>query len=542
MSEKIYACLLRLFPSHFRQPYGDEALQLFRDRARNEKGFFPRVRLWLDLLADLATSVPRQYRYVRPALAGDAVQQRLEGTPAFFLLMDESPGSAALILGCALSMIALSLFSTLLGHVGNRPPSTASIYQREPATDSHVSALSHATGQVLTDAKNVKDVIANADVVNPGEAMHNHPQSMALLPPVSPRLPNALPPQLHDAAERKRLLNAVIDNLNKHYVDPYAARKTADALLTHEKNGDDDKVADGGAFADLLTKQMREASHDMHLEVVYSQAPLPNLLPEPAAQDLARYRKALEQDHCTFKKVEMLPHNIGYLKLNAFPDPRVCRATATAAMASLNHADAVIFDLRDNRGGYSTMVSQIAAYLFDHPEYMYDPRESPTQQSWTLSPVAGNRLADKPVYVLTSRSTVSAAEQFCYDLKMLKRVTLVGETTRGSAHAGVFHRIDDHFGMGIPETKAINPFSNTDWEGVGGGARRQGQRNTSAGNSRETSREQAAEEVDDPNNHHQIRRQSRPRATPLPHSRKTTRLALIGPPRKFRPARSAGVE
>ena len=113
------------------------------------------------------------------------------------------------------------------------------------------------------------------------------------------------------------------------------------------------------------------------------------------------------------------------------------------------------------------MVSQIAAYLFDHPEYMYDARESPRQRSWTLSPVAGNRLADKPVYVLTSASTVSAAEQFSYDLKMLKGVTLVGETTRGSAHAGVFHRIDDHFGLGIPETKAINPFSTTDWEGVG---------------------------------------------------------------------------
>jgi C-terminal processing protease CtpA/Prc len=50
---------------------------------------------------------------------------------------------------------------------------------------------------------------------------------------------------------------------------------------------------------------------------------------------------------------------------------------------------------------------------------------------------------------------------------MLKRVTLVGETTRGSTHAGVFYRIDDHFGMGIPEVRAINPFSKVDWEGIG---------------------------------------------------------------------------
>jgi hypothetical protein len=35
------------------------------------------------------------------------------------------------------------------------------------------------------------------------------------------------------------------------------------------------------------------------------------------------------------------------------------------------------------------------------------------------------------------------------------------------AHAGVFHRIDDHFGIGIPETKTINPFSKTDWAETG---------------------------------------------------------------------------
>jgi C-terminal processing protease CtpA/Prc len=50
---------------------------------------------------------------------------------------------------------------------------------------------------------------------------------------------------------------------------------------------------------------------------------------------------------------------------------------------------------------------------------------------------------------------------------MLKRATFVGESTRGSAHAGIWYRIDDHFGMGIPETRPVNPFSKTDWEGTG---------------------------------------------------------------------------
>lgn len=464
MSEKIYARLLRLFPSHFREAYGDEVLQLFRDRARNEKGFFARVRLWLDLLADLAISIPRQYRYVRSALAGAPAQRRLEDAPAFFVLVEESPGTGALIFGCVLSMMALSLFSILLSHAGNHRPPRTSAYQRQYPTDSRPFTLSPSTGQASGDTK---DAIMNASSMNPDAAKASGSQSKALLSSDGSRFPEALAPQPHDVAERKRLLNAVIRNLKKYYIDSQVAQKTADALLTHEKNGDDNNVTDSGAFAGLLTKQIREVSHDMHLEVIYSQDPLPDLLPEPTAEDLARYRKAMEQDNCTFKKVEILPHNIGYLKLDGFPDPRVCRATATAAMASLNHADAIIFDLRENRGGYSTMVSLIAAFLFDHPEYMYDPRVSPTPQSWTLSPVAGNRLADKPVDVLTSASTISAAEQFCYDLKMLKRVTLVGETTHGSAHAGVFHRIDDHFGMGIPEVLPVNPFSKSDWEGTG---------------------------------------------------------------------------
>ncbi len=270
-----------------------------------------------------------------------------------------------------------------------------------------------------------------------------------------------------NAAERQRVVDAAIANLKQHYIYPDVAQKMADALLAHAKSGDDDAMTDGKTFAKRLTTQMRDVSHDMHLELVYSEAPLPQRPAEPTPESLARFRKSMEQQNCMFEKVEILPHNIGYLKLNFFPDTSVCQATATAAMASLNNADAVIFDLRDNRGGFPDMVALISSYLFDYPEYLYNPREAPTTQSWTPSPVPGNRLADKPVYVLTSARTISGAEQFCYNLKMLKRATLVGETTAGSAHAGVWHRIDDHFGMGIPETKAVNPFSKTDWEGVG---------------------------------------------------------------------------
>jgi C-terminal processing protease CtpA/Prc len=263
------------------------------------------------------------------------------------------------------------------------------------------------------------------------------------------------------------VLNTVIANLKQYYVDPAVAQKVADALSAHQKRGDYNGITDGAAFADLLTRQMRDVSQDTNLILVYNRVPTPDRSPGPTPESVARYRNAMEQQNCTFETVKILPHNIGYLKLNSFPDPSICQPTAAAAMASLDNADAIIFDLRYNRGGYAGMVMLIGAYLFDHPEYMYNPRENTTERSWTRSPVTGSRLADKPVYILISSTTLSGAEHFSFDLKMLKRATLVGETTGGSAHAGTYHRLDDHFGMGITETRAINPFSNHDWEGTG---------------------------------------------------------------------------
>lgn len=60
MSEKIYAWLLKLYPTRFRDEYGASALQLFRDRFRAERGLFGRLRFWLDIIADLAVSLLRE--------------------------------------------------------------------------------------------------------------------------------------------------------------------------------------------------------------------------------------------------------------------------------------------------------------------------------------------------------------------------------------------------------------------------------------------------------------------------------------------------
>ncbi len=71
------------------------------------------------------------------------------------------------------------------------------------------------------------------------------------------------------------------------------------------------------------------------------------------------------------------------------------------------------------------------------------------------------------MYVLTSNRTFSAAEEFSYNLKNLERATLVGETTGGGAHPGGPLIATDRYQVWVPTGRAINPITNTNWEGTG---------------------------------------------------------------------------
>lgn len=101
------------------------------------------------------------------------------------------------------------------------------------------------------------------------------------------------------------------------------------------------------------------------------------------------------------------------------------------------------------------MVRRMASWLFDHPVQWYNPRAESSAQLVTASPVPGSELAHKPIFVLTSSRTFSGAEHFAYNLKTMKRATIVGETTSGASHAGT----------AAPPSRAEEP--KPIWEGTG---------------------------------------------------------------------------
>jgi hypothetical protein len=275
-----------------------------------------------------------------------------------------------------------------------------------------------------------------------------------------------------DATTRKRVIDNAIAQLDTHYVFPEVATRMAQDVRARLARGEYERVTNGISFASVLTEHLQGVSRDKHLRVNFSPARVPDRRPNATRDSAARerYRTHMAAVNCGFVKAEHLPGNVGYVKFNFFADPEVCGPTASAAMSFVANSDALIVDLRENGGGSPDMVAYVTSYLFSkrtHLNDLWTRRTNETREHWTRD-VPGMRFGDaKPVYVLTAKRTFSGAEEFSYNLKNLKRAVIVGETTGGGAHPVSGHRIDDHFTIGVPFARAINPISKTNWEGKG---------------------------------------------------------------------------
>ena len=280
-----------------------------------------------------------------------------------------------------------------------------------------------------------------------------------------------LPASDLDGKAKTELVERIGAMLEERYVFPEVAKKCADHLLDAVKKGDFNGTTDPEALAEALTKELRAVGKDKHLLVrvrAKEEEAKPSPAPHPLKDRLRRLARDREQNF-GFEKLERLEGNVGYLDLRSFVSPGGGFDTAVAAMAFLASSDAIIVDLRKNSGGHPGMVAFLCSHFFDEPTHLntlYFREGDRTQEFWTHG-VPGVAMPEVPLFVLTSATTFSAAEEFSYNLRTQRRATLVGETTRGGANPGGLFPIDDRFEMVIPTGRAINPITGTNWEGVG---------------------------------------------------------------------------
>jgi hypothetical protein len=272
--------------------------------------------------------------------------------------------------------------------------------------------------------------------------------------------------------ERVQIIEKTAQLIKQRYVDPAKATEIA-TKLNRDAAGDTMADTDPKAFAEKLTRRLRSLSSDGHFAVDYSAA----VVPEDREEGMTAYDRAQIEHHLGadlnygVTEVRRLDGNIGYLDLRAFAPTAIGSDVVSSAMTILAGSDALIIDLRHNGGGDGAMTAFLAAYILDQPIQMstlYDRPTNRTQVAVTPDWVPGRRFGGtKPVYVLVSHYTFSAAEAFAYDLQSAGRIVVVGETTGGGAHPFANRRISAHFVLRLPEERVTNPRTGTDWEDVG---------------------------------------------------------------------------
>jgi hypothetical protein len=295
--------------------------------------------------------------------------------------------------------------------------------------------------------------------ISVGEAPHKIKTIALEIARENPRMGNDKEFEL-DAETRSALLEKLVSELRAKYVLPEVGEELATAVEESKSSGDYQEINDIRVLASHLTRQLRDLSGDKDI-FLYAGPP----------QDVAQQRKRRAADSHGFVKVEILPGRIGYLKFNHFSGDKEARENAAAVMRLLSGSDALILDLRENGGGDADMIAYLSSYLFDdsvHLNSMYDRETDTTKETWSLKEVPGVKFsAEIPVYLLTGKFTFAGAEEFAYSLQSLQRAVVVGEPTAGNAHYTEPLNLGDRLQISMPNAKAINPVTKTNWEGVG---------------------------------------------------------------------------
>ena len=284
---------------------------------------------------------------------------------------------------------------------------------------------------------------------------------------------HAQPEGSQDLGSQRAIVELTVNKLKQQYVFPDVAAQL-EATLKKVPRAEKPMTSadDARAFAKQLTGELQSVAKDKHLRVMFSAAPLPQrTVARLTPAEEAREREEGEHLNYGVERVERLQGNIGYIDLRAFAPLQWGGDKIAAAMNLVANTDALIIDLRHNGGGDPNTVAFMSSYLFDartHLNNLYWREGDVTEQFHTLDWVPGRRFGqNKPVYVLTSSYTFSGAEEFSYNLKNLKRATIIGETTGGGANPGDLYPINAHFAVFVPTGRAISPITKTNWEGTG---------------------------------------------------------------------------
>ncbi len=276
--------------------------------------------------------------------------------------------------------------------------------------------------------------------------------------------------QKMNSKEIRILIDSLSDALNRIYIYPEKAQLMANTIKNNYKKGVYDNAKNRSELALQLYNDIQQTHKDGHFNINYNPIAAKHIeTPLSDAQQKEEYQQDLKrarEDNFAFKKTEILPGNIGYIRWDMFYHfIGEAKPVLDGAFQFVSNCKALIIDMRYNHGGSPEMVLQTESYFFKERTHLNDIiyRPHDTLKRWA-DPSVTNFKLDMPVYVLTSRTTFSGAEDFAYGMQHTKRATIIGDTTGGGAHPVHTFSIGQGFIASIP--LGCGP-KGEDWEGVG---------------------------------------------------------------------------
>lgn len=149
----------------------------------------------------------------------------------------------------------------------------------------------------------------------------------------------------------------------------------------------------------------------------------------------------------------MLDHNVGLVTIYNF-DSR-CASESIAAIEDLikQGAEALIFDVRNNPGGYKDELVKLLDYLLPEGALF----RSEDYKGNVLVDESDEKCLEMPMAVLVNEGSYSAAEFFAAALSEYEWATVVGTQTSGKGYFQVTYRLSDGSAVGLSIGKYTTP-------------------------------------------------------------------------------------
>ncbi len=260
--------------------------------------------------------------------------------------------------------------------------------------------------------------------------------------------------------DSRRVAKRLAVQIHDNYVFADKARQMSNLVTSNAEGGVYDNLS-GKGLAEKLHDDLRSVVDDKHLRVRHGPRTRSGL------------RRQIPDYPNNIGPAKILDGDIGYFEITGFNQPNGSLRTAFAEIfEELKETKAIVIDIRNNGGGSPAGVQLLCSYFFPsqpevHLNSLYFRNRDSKSDFYTLDKVKGPRLPDVPLYLLTSDYTFSGAEEFAYNLKNLKRATIIGEVTGGGAHPVDVFNLPQGITAIIPVGRAINPITEKNWEAVG---------------------------------------------------------------------------